>query len=157
MNAWADPDPPIYRYTVKCDRERSQAIEKAARAAGLSATSFVQRHFESILDDCRQAEAETAREEWRIQSGADERAIASMNGMTPGQLAVWRAVKSADDGHGRGEIGVGAIAKLTGLTAGSVRVILSRLVAAGHLTRISGGGWRRTTVYRIHPIMELLR
>ncbi|TPN44890.1 TrmB family transcriptional regulator [Mesorhizobium sp. B1-1-7] len=40
-----------YRFSVKCDRPTNAAIEMAAKAAGVSASVFVQRHFEVILDD----------------------------------------------------------------------------------------------------------
>lgn len=40
----------FYRFSVKCDRAMNAKIETAARKAGMSATAFVQRHFDSILD-----------------------------------------------------------------------------------------------------------
>jgi len=39
-----------YRFSVRCDRETNRRIAEAAAKAGLSPTSFVQRHFETILD-----------------------------------------------------------------------------------------------------------
>lgn len=40
----------IIRYAVRCDRERAQAIERAAHKAGVSVAGFVQAHFDRILD-----------------------------------------------------------------------------------------------------------
>lgn len=41
----------FYRFSVKCDRMMNARLEAAALAAGVSATTFVQRHFETILDE----------------------------------------------------------------------------------------------------------
>lgn len=50
----AGPDterpPSFFRYTVRADRARAKAIEAAAAKAGLSVETFVQRHFDRILD-----------------------------------------------------------------------------------------------------------
>jgi hypothetical protein len=145
-----------YRFTVRCDRERNHAIEAAARSAGVSATTFVQQHFETILDAMAAAMAQTDKEVRSIEVSPFDAQLATLNGITAGELRVWRAVKAVEDDHGRAEIGVGAIAKFTGLTDGSVRVLLSRLVRGGHLARISGGGWRRTTIYRVVRLKEPL-
>ncbi|MER9814268.1 hypothetical protein [Mesorhizobium sp. M0129] len=46
----AERDDAVYRYSVRCDRATSARIDAAARKAGINVSSFVQRHFESILD-----------------------------------------------------------------------------------------------------------
>lgn len=46
-----EPEPPFYRFAVRCDRDTNRAIEKAAKRAGMTANQFVQRHFETILEE----------------------------------------------------------------------------------------------------------
>lgn len=41
----------LFRYTVKCDRDQNKRIEKLAKACGVSPTTYVQRHFESIFSE----------------------------------------------------------------------------------------------------------
>jgi len=41
----------FYRFSVRCDRATNARLVAAARAAGVSVTTFVQRHFEMILDE----------------------------------------------------------------------------------------------------------
>lgn len=138
----------LYRYTVRCDRERFSEIEKQARACGMSAGELVQMHFEGILDDVRKAE-EPARLP-RPKPSRVEVEAASKLGLSVGALRVFRVVEAVADEHDRSEIGVGAIAQKTGLPNGSVRTILIRLVQQGWLSRVSASGWRRTTIYRVH-------
>ncbi|RWB67582.1 hypothetical protein [Mesorhizobium sp.] len=38
----------LYRFTVKCDRDTNREIEKLAKACNLSASAYVQKHFEMI-------------------------------------------------------------------------------------------------------------
>jgi hypothetical protein len=44
-----EPDPRFYRFSVKCDRAQNHDIEKRAKAAGMSPTALVQKHFETIF------------------------------------------------------------------------------------------------------------
>lgn len=44
-------DERCFRFSVRCDRDTNRRIAEAAAAAGLSPTSFVQKHFETILDE----------------------------------------------------------------------------------------------------------
>lgn len=48
---WKEPEPTLFRYSVRCDRERNRAIERAAKRAGMTANQFVQQHFDRILDE----------------------------------------------------------------------------------------------------------
>ncbi len=151
---WKDgPDrAAIYPYAVRCDRQRNAAIERAARAAGLSPTSFVQQQFDRMVDgimpDAKAVEkAERAADPSRAE--ADD---AKASGLTVGELRVYRAVAAAADETGRAEIGAGTLARLTGYTDNSVRVMLTHLVSKDRLRRISNAGWRRTTVYQVKPL-----
>jgi hypothetical protein len=146
---WSDPPPQHYRYTVKCDRERFHAIERAAKACGLSASQLVQMHFESILDAEPAAQPEPRQPD---QPARAELELATRSGMTVAALRIYRAVEDAADEHGRAEIGIGTISRQTGYTEGTVRTLLSRLTTAGRLRRLSGEGFRRTTVYRVNPL-----
>ncbi|KQZ81898.1 hypothetical protein ASD64_09080 [Mesorhizobium sp. Root157] len=44
-------DERCFRFSVRCDRDMSTRIEAAARKAGVSPTTFVQQHFDTIFDD----------------------------------------------------------------------------------------------------------
>lgn len=44
-----EADSRFYRYSVKCDREQNQDIERRAKKAGMSPTTYVQQHFETIF------------------------------------------------------------------------------------------------------------
>lgn len=46
----SEREPRMFRYSVKADRALANAIAVAAREAGLSVESFVQAHFDRILD-----------------------------------------------------------------------------------------------------------
>jgi predicted HicB family RNase H-like nuclease len=46
-----EPEPPFFRFAVRCDRDTNRAIEKAAKRAGMTANAFVQAHFARILDE----------------------------------------------------------------------------------------------------------
>jgi hypothetical protein len=49
VSAVADEDL-LYRFTVRTDRSGNSLVEKMAKKAGLSPTSFVQRHFEQLFE-----------------------------------------------------------------------------------------------------------
>jgi hypothetical protein len=39
----------LYRFTVKCDRDTNREIERLAKACNVSAATYVQKHFETIM------------------------------------------------------------------------------------------------------------
>lgn len=46
-----EPEPPFFRFAVRCDRETNRAIEKIAKRAGMTANAFVQAYFDRILEE----------------------------------------------------------------------------------------------------------
>lgn len=52
MGRFDTEQPPLhYRYTVKCTRDDNRKIEKAAKALGMSATAYVQQHFDGLIGE----------------------------------------------------------------------------------------------------------
>jgi len=136
----------IYRFTVRCDRDTNAAIEKAAKAAGLSPTSFVQRHFDGIV-----VAADSPATQEPTPASVSRRDIERARdlGLSVGEMRVLDAIALAADRDGNAEIGVGSIATATALTEGSVRNILSKLAARNMIRRIGKPGFRRTTIYHV--------
>lgn len=52
MGRFDTEQPPLhYRFTVRCSRDDNRKIEKAAKALGLSATAYVQQHFDELIGE----------------------------------------------------------------------------------------------------------
>lgn len=132
-----------YRFSVRCDRERNAAIERAAKAAGLSATTFVQQHFDTILDA----------------------GIASNNGapsiggqiLTAGQRRLHAVLIARSDADGLVVFKPVSIAAELGSTPNSVRQQIKALNKAGLTEAVSLATRHRpgvATVYRVREIAE---
>jgi len=133
----------IFRFTVRCDRETNAAIERAAKAAGLSPTGFVQRHFDGIaamIDAATKPAPAVMRQD--IERAHDL-------GLSVGEMRVLDQIIERTDGDEHAEIGVGSVARAVGMSDGSVRNILSKLSRLGLIIRIGRTGFRGTTVYRV--------
>jgi len=113
----------IYRFSVRCDRAMNAAIEKAARLAGVSASQYVQLHFEAILD----RPVETPGTKPDDNPDREELMLARSCGITVGMLRVHRAMKARSGLRGSYRDGPVPIAEATGMTVSSVRVLMSRL------------------------------
>jgi hypothetical protein len=85
----------VYRYSVKCNRTRSQEIQIAARAAGLSVEAFVQRHFDGILDA-----APTEKPSFDAAS-FDLIGFSRRHNLTLSAARIWLALRSRCDGARR--------------------------------------------------------
>lgn len=143
----------IYRFTVRCDRDTNAAIEKAAKAVGLSPTSFVQRHFDGIVTTT-EPEPETASKQAPPSVSRRDIERAQALGLSVGEMRVLDSIALAADRDGNAEIGVGSIATATCLTEGSVRNILSKLAARNMIRRIGKPGFRRTTIYHVEAVLR---
>ncbi|MER9278742.1 hypothetical protein [Mesorhizobium sp. M0522] len=140
-------DPGLFRFTVKCDRAMNAKIEKAARAAGISASSFVQNFFEKILDQpAVMASAEEIAETRR------EIETARSCGITVSMLRIHRAMKDGASERGTFADGVGVIAEATGLPPSSIRVMMSKLVTAGLIRRLKSAARGTTGIYHVFSI-----
>lgn len=90
--AYGDPerDEKHYRYSVKCDRAFSYKLEAAARAAGVSVTTFVQDHFDRILEWSSAGPPEA------FEVGA----FARKHAVSRDAARVWKVMRDRADGAG---------------------------------------------------------
>lgn len=146
---WRDgADAAFYRYTVRCDRAFNAAIEKAAKKAGLSATSFVQRHFDTILGAVP-PEPERAERNFEEPNRVRKPKRAEGAALTPAQEKVLAALVARADDRGHVSIGMELLARDAGTTPGSARTLIARLKELRLVTTIRRGGWQNPAVYRI--------
>lgn len=143
-----------FRYAVKCDRDTVRRIEAVAQKAGISATTLVQQGFEAFCEGLGKSEPKRKprgnyTESTTPQPGEHDRA--TRDGMTVGAMRVYRALAEVAI-DGKAAIGVGSIARATGLTEGTVRVMLTKLAKAGRIERISAGSWNSPAVYTVNPL-----
>ena len=136
-----DRTPDLYRFTVRCDRAMNRRIEIAARKAGVSPTSFVQQHFETILDAATPAKPALL--------AIDPIDFARRNGVTLLAARLWIALSARADVEGRVTVSRKTMAGWLGCASpeggGSAR---KQLVKAGLLAEESLAG-RDGTTYRV--------
>lgn len=133
---------PVYRYSVKCDRETYHAIERAARAAGLSPDQFVQGHFDGILEAALEIQPEP-------DSITAERALARSCGITVTQLRIHTAMKAKASPRGTFSGGVATIHQETHIPVQTIRVMLQKLIKAGLVRRLRSAVGGTTAVYHV--------
>lgn len=147
------PDPAglYYRFSVKCDREMNAKIEKAAKAAGMSPTSFVQKHFEAILSTARQpidqpppiVPAEDVRRDFDIAKSV---------GISVATLRLYRAMDRAKDGNGNVQISQLVLADLAGVAPASVKAFQQKLVRQRLIKELSPPGHRIPAIWHVYSI-----
>lgn len=140
--------PALYRFTVKCDRDRNAAIERAARKAGLSVNEFVQRHFDGILDvgspAAPGAPAAPARNAAAVRLAACLR-----NEVTEAMDQVWRAMARLADDDGQLACTQLVIAEEAGRSPASACRAVETLVARGLIEIVRESSGPRPAVYRV--------
>jgi len=135
-----DRTPDLYRFTVRCDRAMNRRIEIAARKAGVSPTSFVQAHFERILDAAVPAATDV--------SAIDPVAFARRNGITLLAARLWVALRARADESGRITVSRRTMAEWSGSAptdgAGSARrqLLKSGLLVEEGLAGVNGTTYR---------------
>lgn len=132
-----------YRFVVKCDRAFNARVERAARAAGVTTTTFVQQHFETILGpvDCtaaaqdRTVNRDPARPPARVAPAARAAILAALRGAV-----------SAD-----GEIAMTyrELSALCHVSYETVRRGITELVQDGMVAVIRASSRGNTSVYRL--------
>ncbi|HEV2501458.1 MAG TPA: hypothetical protein VGV39_00185 [Mesorhizobium sp.] len=132
----------LFRYSVKCDRETNAAIERAARAAGISPTQFVQSHFESIFEAAQTVQPEP-------DSTAAELALARSCGITVTQLRIHTAMKKQASQRGTFAGGVAAVHAATNIPTQTIRVMQSQLVKKGLLRRLKSAIGGTTAIFHV--------
>lgn len=142
--AYGEParDESVYRYSVRCDRSFSQRLEAAAKLAGVSATTFVQRHFETILD----APAVDAAP---FNTAAfNALAFARRHGVPPPSAQIWKAMRKRADGEGCLRMSHTDIEVEAGVPNSSIAKALLALKDAGLVEQLSGSS-AQGTKYRV--------
>ena len=146
----------FYRYTVKCDRAFNAAIEKAARKAGVSATTFVQTHFDGILQAVPPPPLRQAQDEGRhpdhdasAPPSRETRRVPHVPDgvhLTRTERALLDALAARSDGDGHVSAGTELLARDIGSTPGSVRLMMKRLREKDVVRMIRRGTWNQTAV-----------
>ncbi|TPN43228.1 hypothetical protein [Mesorhizobium sp. B1-1-7] len=135
----ARPDA-FYRFSVRCDRAMNARLEAAARAAAVSVTAFVQRHFETILDEPAD------------DTGFSPDVFAREHGISPMAARLWNAMRRASDSVGVVSGGVRDFAIAAKVSAGLGSDCLAELVSADLVRMIARPGAGRGGTYRIAKV-----
>jgi hypothetical protein len=135
-------DENVYRYSVRCDRAFSQRLEAAAKRAGVSVTTFVQRHFETIL------EAPAPAAEPFNAASFNALAFARRHGVPAAAAQIWREMRKRVDGKGELRISQTDLMIETGVPQGSIAKAMLALKDAGLVEQLSGSS-AQGTKYRV--------
>jgi len=128
----------FYRFSVKCDRLTNLKIEAAARKAGLSINSFVQRHFETILD------APLAADVGKALFHAPT--FAKRHGVSIQAANLWFSLSS----HARNGLVQRSLKDLaTDVGVSRVEKLIERLIGAGTIEVVAPSAGLRPAIYRI--------
>jgi DNA-binding MarR family transcriptional regulator len=134
----------IYRYSVRCDRDRFHALGRAAKTAGVSVEAFVQAHFETILD-AQPLPSATA------PDGSDDRIIAGQLDISVGQWRVARALADRANAEGVAAVSYKEIAASTGLGEGSIPQFILRLQDRNLIERTGRPRSGRLALWKVAP------
>lgn len=118
----------FYRYTVKCNRAFNSRIEKAAKAAGVSATTFVQEHFNSILGSQLTEASDLDAPKRRVKVSDAERS------------RILKVLRAAADAGGCVTMSYGQTAKSSRVPSDKTRSCMADLVEDGVLVKLPAKG-----------------
>lgn len=134
----------VFRFTVKCDRDTNREIEKLAKACNVSPTTYVQRHFETIIGGSERlqvpakpaAPSATPPKPPRIKKpGPGERIMAALVG--------------AAGRDGMAHISQPALADAAQTSKPTLVKYLDRLIREGAVEITDNGHKGRPTAYRV--------
>jgi hypothetical protein len=126
-----------FRFSVRCDRDANQRIEQAARKAGLSVTAFVQRHFETILDEPADP------------SGFSPQAFARTNDISVQAARLWKALRSMAGPDGEITGAAREFGKAARISQGHASDHMAELVRVGLVTVLRRPVSARAGTYRV--------
>lgn len=145
-----EPQGLYYRFSVKCDRAMHAAIEKAAKAAGVTPNSFVQSHFIGILSAGQparlpppQATADDVRRDFDA---------AQSLGITVTSLRLYRVMDRAKDGNGNVQLSQMVLAEAAGVAPGSVKTFQQRLVRRRLIEEVAPAGHRTPAIWHVYSV-----
>lgn len=121
---------PVYRYSVRCDRDTAQRIARAAKLAGQSETAFVQAHFERIF--LQVAPAPDAGQRIDLAS-FEPAAFARAHGITVFEAKAW-AVLAGDARDGLARASLTVLCERLDRDRGPVSAALATLQEVGLVT-----------------------
>ncbi|MER9164372.1 hypothetical protein [Mesorhizobium sp. M0715] len=127
----------FYRFSVKCDRLMNARLQAAARAAGVSTTTFVQRHFETILDEPAD------------DTGFCADVFGRAHRISPQAARMWNAMRRGADAAGIISGGLREFASAAKVSAGHGGDYLAELVEAELVRTIVRPGGRGGGTYRV--------
>lgn len=147
----------VMRFSVRCDRGRAAAIERAAKKAGMSATAFVQAHFETILDEAeppvaepgapKMAAADIARGPGR--NHPDDRERASDLGLSMSALRLLRVVSLIASNDGTFVSDPEFLGQSTNTVAGGIHQMMRQLEVIGAVERVTKAVGSRKAIWRL--------
>lgn len=130
----------FYRFSVKCDRAMNARLEAAARAAGVSVTTFVQRHFETILDEPADA------------AGFSPDVFARKHGVSSQAARMWNVMRKGVDSVGDVTGALRDFATAAKIGAGQGGECLSELVMASLVRIVVRPGPGRVGTYWVSKV-----
>ncbi|WP_027037899.1 hypothetical protein [Mesorhizobium ciceri] len=137
-----------YRFSVKCDRPTNAAIEKAAKSAGMSPTSFVQKHFEGILaappvDQSAPPSTTNCTRDFDVAKSV---------GITVTVLRLYRAMDHAKDGNGNVQMSMLSLADVAGVAPASVKTFQHKLMRRGLIKEVRPASHRTPAIFHVFSI-----
>lgn len=132
----------FYRFSVKCDRETNLRIEDAARKAGMTVNGFVQRHFETILDEPAD------------DTGFSPDAFAREHGISGQAARMWNAMRRRADAVGVVSGSVREFASAAKVSAGHGSDYFAELADVGLIKTIARPGAGRAGTYGEGVVMN---
>lgn len=144
--AYADTerDDKHYRYSVKCDRTFAMRLDVAAAKAGMSVTSFVQAHFETILE----RPAPAVLPPFDVAS-FDPVAFSRRTNVAIPASRIWAAMRERANTFGELNISQAEIERATGVALAAIPKLVLQLKEAGLLVQISGAASKAGARYRV--------
>lgn len=146
-----EPEGLYYRFSVKCDRLTNSSIEKAAKKAGMTPTTFVQKHFETILTGGPIV----------VQSGTPDAPekdprfdfdVAQGLGITVSSLRLLRVMNRAKDGNGNVQMSQLALAEAAGCAPASVAPFQMKLIRRGLIRQVAAPGHRTPAIWHVEAV-----
>jgi hypothetical protein len=145
-----EPQGSYYRFSVKCDRTMFAAIEKAAKAAGVTPNSFVQSHFIGILSEpCREDAPVPASPTLDVKRDHD---IAQSLGITVTTLRLYRAMANAKDGNGNVQLSQLALADAASIAPASVPAFHKKLERRKLIKQVAPPGHRVPAIWHVFTV-----
>ena len=141
------PDERYYRYSVKCDRAFAARLDAEARKAGVSVTTLVQRHFETILGP---AERTACDRHWFDAAQFDLPAFARRHAIPPMAARAWAAFAEASDAQRMVRRSIRDIGDDMGADWATTQRAIEALGRSGALEIVEERLGKRAPLYRLH-------